>query len=52
MKAFVFRQHRNFRPYGSSPHSQIVEMKPTQQQAISLEAKKVGPVKLKSSSKE
>jgi hypothetical protein len=52
MKAFVFRQHRNLRPYGSSPPPQIVEMKPTQQQAISLEAKEVRPVKLKSSSKE
>jgi len=41
-----------FPPIRQLPPSQIVEMKPTQQQVISLEAKDVGPVKLKSSSKE
>jgi len=41
-----------FPPIRQLPPSEIVEMKPTQQQAISLEAKDVGPVKLKSSSKE
>ncbi len=39
-------------PIRQLPSSEIVEMKPTQQQAISLEAKEVRPVKLKSSSKE
>jgi hypothetical protein len=41
-----------FPPIRQLPPSEIVEMKPTQQQAISLEAKEVRPVKLESSSKE
>jgi hypothetical protein len=41
-----------FPPTLQLPPSQIVEMKPVEQQAISLEAKEVGPVKLKLSSKE
>lgn len=41
-----------FPPIRQLPSSEIVEMKPTQQQAISLEAREVGPVKLKLSSRE
>jgi hypothetical protein len=41
-----------FPPIRQLPSLEIVEMKPVEQQAISLEAKDVGPVKLKSSSKE
>ena len=39
-------------PIRQLPSPEIVEMKPTQPQAISLEAKEVRPVKLESSSKE